>query len=60
MGEIAEWKLETTELFRVLGVSFFAHPLPDIPTKHNMKETASKGKIWGPFYIPKGKGLDGH
>ena len=38
---------------------FFTHLLPDILTKHNIKETASKGNIWGPFYIPKGEILDG-
>ena len=38
---------------------FFDNFLPEIPTKHNIKETASKGNIWGPFYIPKGGGLGG-
>ena len=53
MGEIANQKLATTNSFRVFGCSFFAHPLPDILTKHNIEETASKGKIWVPFYILK-------
>ena len=36
---------------------FFDQPSPEIPAKQNMKETASKGKIWGPLYILKGEGL---
>ena len=59
MVDIAERKLATTNSFRVFGGSFFAHPSPDIPTKHNIKETASKGNIWGPFFIPKGGRLGG-
>ena len=34
---------------------FFAHPWPEILTKHNTKETSSKGNIWGPFYITGGQ-----
>ena len=59
MGKIDEQKLATTESFRFFGGSFFAHPSSEILTKHNIKETASKGKIWGPFYIPKGEGSGG-
>ena len=39
--------------------NFFAHFLPEIPTKHNINEFDIKGNIWGPFYIPKGDGLGG-
>ena len=59
MGDISEWKLAMRNLFRIFGGSFFAHTLPGIQTKHNIKEAVSKGNIWGPFYIPKGKGLGG-
>ena len=59
MGEIDKWKLATMNSFRFFGGSFFAHPTPDIPTKRNIKETASKGNIWGPFYTPKGEGSVG-
>ena len=38
---------------------FFAHFLSEIMTKHNIKETAIKGNIWGPSYIPKGLVLGG-
>ena len=38
---------------------FFAHPLSEIHTKTNIKETESKGNIWGTFYIPKDEGLGG-
>ena len=38
---------------------FFAHPSPDIPIKHNIKETDSKRNIWGQFYIPYGEGEGG-
>ena len=37
----------------------FAHFLPEILTKHNIKETSSKGNIWGPFHLPKGEGPGG-
>ena len=59
MGDISEQKLATTDSFCIFGGSFFAHPSPKITTKHNIKEAASKGNIWGPVYIPKGEGLDG-
>ena len=59
MGDITDQKLATTNLFCVFGGSIFAHPSPDILTKHNIKETASKGNIWGPCYIPKGEGSSG-
>ena len=35
-------------------VVVFAHFLSEILTKHNFNKTASKGNIWGPFYITKG------
>jgi len=38
---------------------FFAHPSPDVLTKHNIKEIASKRNIWGPFYIPEAEGFGG-
>ena len=59
MDYIAQWTIETTNLLRIFDGSFFAHPLPDILIKHNIKETASKGNIYGPFYTPKGKSLCG-
>ena len=59
MGKFAEQTLAMTDSLRVFGGSFFAHPLPDILTKHNIKETASKGNILGPFYILKGEGSGG-
>ena len=48
-----------TEPFHIFGGSVFSHPLPEILTKHNIKETASNGSIWGPFYISKGEGQGG-
>ena len=59
MGDISEQKLATTDSFHVFGGSFPARPLPEILIQHNIKETASKGNIWGPFYIPKDEGSDG-
>ena len=59
MGKIAKQKLVTTNSFRVSGGSFFAHPLPGILNEHNIKETASKRNIWGPFYILKCEGSGG-
>ena len=38
-------KTATRELFRIFGGSFFAHTLPETLTKHNIKETSSKGNI---------------
>ena len=58
-GKILEQKLATIHSFNVFGGSFFAHPSPEILTKHNMKETSSKGKIWGSFYITKCESSDG-
>ena len=58
MGEIANKKMTMKNGFRIFGGSFF-HPLPEIRTKHNIKETASKDNIWGPFYILKGEVLGG-
>ena len=48
-----------TDSFRIYGVIYFPHPLSEILTKHNIKETASKGDIGGPFYMSKGEGLGG-
>ena len=59
MGDISERKLAMIDSFRVFGGNLFAHPSPELLTKHNIKETASKDNIWGPFYIPKGEGSDG-
>ena len=59
MGDISEQKLAATDSFRIFGGSFFAHSSPGILTKNNIKETSSKGNIWGPFYILKGEGSDG-
>ena len=59
MGNISEQKLATTDSFCIFGGSLFAHHSPEIMTKHNIKETASKANIWGPFYITKGEGSDG-
>ena len=42
--------------FRILGGSFSVHTFPETLTKHNTKETASKGNIWGKFYIHKSEG----
>ena len=53
MGNISEKKLATTDSFRVFGGSFFAHPSPEILTKRTIKETESKGNIWGPIIYPK-------
>ena len=58
MGDIVE-KAGGEEIILIFGGSFFAHPSPDILIKHNIKETASKGKIWSPCYIPKGEGSSG-
>ena len=59
MGNIADQKMAIMKLLRVFGVSFCAHLLPDIPTKHNVKETASKGNIRGAIYVPNFEGLSG-
>ena len=59
MGNIAEKKLTTTKSFRIFISNCFAHPLLEKLTKNNIKETASKDSIWGPFYILKGEGLGG-
>ena len=45
MGDIAKRKLVITDSLHIFGSSFFAHPLPEILTKHNIKETVSKGNI---------------
>ena len=58
MGEIHYQKMATAESFCVFG-GIFAHPLPEILTKQNIKEIASKGNIWGTFYITKCEGSDG-
>ena len=59
MSNISDQKMETMALLCIFGGSFFANPSPEILTKYNIKETFSKGNIWGPFYIPKGEGLGG-
>ena len=59
MGNISEKKLAIMDSLLIFGGSFFAHPSPEIMTKYNIKETSSKGNIWGPFYIPRGEGLGG-
>ena len=59
MGEFAEKKLAKTDSFHILGCSFFAHPLPELLTKQNIKKTYSRGNIWGPFYTPKDEASGG-
>ena len=59
MSDISKQKLAATDSFHIFGGSVFAHSLPKILTKHNIKETVSKRNIWGPFNIPKGQGLGG-
>ena len=59
MEDIAKRKLATMNSFRIFGGIVFTHSSPDILTKHNIKEIASKQNIWGPFYIYKGEGLGG-
>ena len=59
MGDISEQKLSTTDSLHVFGGSYFPRLSPEILTKRNIREIASKSNIWGPFYIPKGEGLDG-
>ena len=56
MVKISEQKMAMTNSFLMFG-GIFAHFLLDILTKHNIKETASKGIIGGPWYIPNGEGL---
>ena len=51
MGNIAKKKICDDRLILHLWWQFFAHLLTGILTKHNIKETTSKGNIWGPFYI---------
>ena len=58
MGKFAEQKLAMTDSFHMFG-GIFLRFLPEILTKHNIKETVSKGNIWGTFYIPKSEGLGG-
>ena len=50
-------KLVTMDSFRIFGGIFFAHPLPEVLTKHNIKENDSQGNTWIPFYMSKGEGL---
>ena len=54
MGNTAKQKL-LWQTHSASMVVVFAHLLSEVMTKHNIKETASKGNIWGPFYIPKGE-----
>ena len=51
MGDISEQKLVTMNLFHVFGGTFSAHPSPEIPTKHNIKENFSRGNLCSLFYI---------
>ena len=51
-------KLSATNYFRILGGIVFSQPSPEILTKHNIKETYSKGNIWGTLYITKGACYD--
>ena len=57
-GEISDQKLATTNSFRIL-VEFFCPPLAWHTDQTQYQGTASKGNIWGPFYIPKGEDLGG-
>ena len=59
MGNIDGQKLAIMDSLRIFGGSFFAHTSPEIMTKHNIKETAIKVNIRGPFYITNGEGLGG-
>ena len=53
MGNIDKKQMAKVKSFHICGCSFFVHPSPEIMTKHNTKETDSKGNIWGPFYMSK-------
>ena len=59
VGNIDKKQMATMQSFHICGCSFFPHPSPEIITKHNTKEIASKGNIWGPFYMSKGEGWCG-
>ena len=59
MDDFDEQKMMTADSFYIFGDSFFYHPSPEILTKHNIKETDSKGNIWCPFYITEGEGSGG-
>ena len=54
MGNISEQNWRQLIHYEFL-LSVFTHPLPEILTKYNIKETASKGNFWGPFYKSKGE-----
>ena len=54
MGETSEQENAMIDSF-IIFMAFLAHFLPEIPTKHNIKETASKSNNWGPFYISNGE-----
>ena len=58
MGDISKQKLVMTKSLRIFGGSCSAHTSPEIPTKQNIKVTASIN-IWGPFYVTKYEGLGG-
>ena len=61
MGEIVQTtkqKLVMTNLFCIL-VEFFSILMAYWTNTINIKENASRLKIWGPFNIPKGEGLFG-
>ena len=59
MGEIDRKKLAMLDSLCVFGGICFAHPLPELPTKYNIKKIDSKGNIWGPLYTFKDEDLDG-
>ena len=59
MVDIANQKKTMIDSVRIFGGSVFAHTLPEILIKHNIKVTDSKRSIWDTFYITKGEGLGG-
>ena len=59
MVDIANHKKTMIDSVRIFGGSVFAHTLPEILIKHNIKENDSKRNIWSKFFIPKGEVLGG-
>ena len=55
MGDITK-KNFIWQTYYTFMVELPPHLLSEIPTKHNIKENASKGNICGPFYITKVEG----
>ena len=51
-------KLATTNSLYVFG-GFFCPPLARHTNQTQYQENAGKINIWGPYFIPKSKGLDG-